>query len=92
MGIYLHDVSNLWIDHREFPGSDEYPPGPLGYSNLIDFNPIEKFEYNMFPFNQWLADGLLVCSISSLDICMSNISRSSSCIDVTSFIPKVTGS
>lgn len=57
-------ASAMYIDGREFPGTDGTPPGPVGY-DFAYFNaaPSITIYYAMFPLNQWLADGLLVCSI-----------------------------
>ena len=63
--IHLNNSSTLYIDNREFPGNDEYPPGPLGYSNIFDLTGIAVVFKIMFPLNQWLADGLLVGPLSN---------------------------
>ena len=60
----LEIKSILYINDREFPGSDEFLPGPLGYYDVIAVRPINTAVNAMFPLNQWLADGLLVSSIS----------------------------
>ena len=55
-----------YIDNRRFPGDDVYPPGPVGYQYFTDFEAVNAFSRVMFPLNQWLADGLLVSSVSNL--------------------------
>jgi hypothetical protein len=61
--------SNSYIDSREFPGANGLFPGPIGYQAFA--NSTHKvtsiISTILFPFNQWLADGLLVSSIS--DFC-----------------------
>lgn len=61
--MVLHKLSNWYINNRNFPGDDEDPPGPFGYSGFVDPKPIKVAYALMFPLNQWLADGLLVCFI-----------------------------
>ena len=63
--VYLNDTSIIYIDNREFPGSDEYPPGPIGYFTILYTKATTTLVNCMFPLNQWLADGLLVGSIST---------------------------
>lgn len=61
-GLYLQSTS--YIDERAFPGVDTIPPGPIGYQYLIIDDPLNSICYVVFYLNQWLADGLLVSSIS----------------------------
>lgn len=56
----LEIKSILYIDDREFPGSEEFLPGPLGYYDVIAVRAINTAVNAMFPLNQWLADGLLL--------------------------------
>jgi hypothetical protein len=65
IGIILNSVVVGYINNREYPGNGGlYPPGPLGYSYLPTTDAIYAVYSAMFPLNQWLADGLLVGSIS----------------------------
>ena len=54
-----------YVNNREFPGNDEFPPGPFGYSISLGTKAINVVFDIMFPLNQWLADGLLVGPISN---------------------------
>ena len=63
--INLHIQSISYIDNREFPGGEVQPPGPLGYQLLIYSKPISIVANLMFLLCNWLADGLLVSSVSS---------------------------
>lgn len=59
------DVESVsFIDNREFPPTDELPPGPVGYQATIWSDPSSIVTTVVYPLNQWLADGLLV----SLDL------------------------
>lgn len=60
MNLKTHSVS--YVEDREFPGAEEFPPGPLGWQFFTNHDGINKFPKVMFPLNQWLADGLLVSS------------------------------
>ena len=52
-----------FIDNREFSGEDGSSPGPMGITdNATIIAPLVV----AFPLRQWLADGLLVSSVSSL--------------------------
>jgi hypothetical protein len=64
-GIYLYWVSVSCVNNREFPGNDEYPPGPYGYGDILSSKPLAAIYGAMFPLNQWLVDGLLVGRISN---------------------------
>ena len=59
MGLNVQSISH--IDNREFPGNDQFPPGPLGYKELI-FTKATCLFPNLIglQLNQWLADSLLV--------------------------------
>ena len=65
LGISLVEAPILYINDREFPGNDEYPPGPIGYNSVLATNAATIVYYVIFPLNQWLADGLLVGRISN---------------------------
>lgn len=58
--------SVIFINGREFPGAQggEIPPGPLGYSDILFPQAINIVCEITFQFNQWLADGFLVRSLS----------------------------
>ena len=58
MGLNVQSISH--IDNRELPGNDQFPPGPLGYKELI-FTKATCLFPNLIglQLNQWLADGLL---------------------------------
>ena len=59
------NLSTCYINDREYPGNDKSPPGPIGYSYVLD-RKTETFVFDaMFPLNQWLADGLLVRLVSN---------------------------
>jgi hypothetical protein len=60
--INLHIQSISYIDNREFPGVDGGLPGPFGYQFYIYSEAISVVTTATFPFNQWIADGLLVSS------------------------------
>jgi hypothetical protein len=55
-------LSICYIDNREFPGADKYPPGPFGYLLFIYSEPLNVVASVMFLLNTLLADGLLVSS------------------------------
>jgi hypothetical protein len=62
----LHLLPFSYIDNREFPGDDEVLvfPGPLGYRIFLTSKMIGVFPNIMGLINSWLADGLLVSSVS----------------------------
>ena len=74
-----------YVDNREFPGNDELPPGPNGYQLFTAFLPTTFVPAVMFIINHWLADGLLVSSVSHPTTCVSNVGHSSSFIVVILF-------
>ena len=76
-----------FVDNREFPGNDEYPPGPIGYDDILGFTAATTVLDAMFPLSQWLADGLLVDLIFNSVVYVFDVGRSSSCIVAMSFIP-----
>jgi hypothetical protein len=80
-----------YINNREFPGSDEYPPGPIGYDYTLDAKVATTVLYVMFPLNQWLADGLLVGPISNPAARVFNVGYSPSCIVAMAFISGTIG-
>ena len=86
-GIVFNWLSIEYINNREFPGNDEFPPGPLGYDYLLSLGATSTVFNAMFPLNQWLADGLLVSPILNSVASVYNVGRSSSYIGVMSFIP-----
>ena len=86
IGIGLNYSFIERIDNREFPGDDEFPPGPNGYDDLLAFKATTVVSVAMFPLNQWLADGLLVGPITDSPTQMFNVGHSSSCIVAMLFI------
>ena len=67
VGINRDVFSISYIDGREFPGDEILLPGPCGYETFVyvTYGAISIVSGLMFPFNQWLADGLLVSSVSN---------------------------
>ena len=64
-GMVLNAESVAYIDNREFPGVEgAYPVGPMGYQAFIRSRPLGMIPSLMFFLNNWLADGLLVSSLS----------------------------
>ena len=59
-GISFDTQSTSYVDYRGFPGTRELPPGPVAYQYLVYLRPATVIDNAMVPFNQWLADGLLV--------------------------------
>ena len=80
--------STVFIDIRNFPGTEGYPPGPIGGRTTISSaNHAHVILVNFPGFaNQWLNDGLLVSSISNSAACGCYI-HSSSYIVAMSFMP-----
>ena len=77
----------VFIDIRNFPGTEEYPPGPLGgamISNASD--PWVALLGIPAPVSQWLSNGFLVSSVSSSAAC-GRYSHPSSYIVAMRFIP-----
>ena len=63
MNLNVQSIS--FIDNREFPGVEGVlPPGPLGYQFFIYSKALSVIPNVMFLLNNWLADGLLVGSLS----------------------------
>ena len=62
-GTGFEYLSTEYINNREFPGDDEFPPGPIGYDFLLALKASATVFHAMFPLNQWLADGLLVSPV-----------------------------
>lgn len=87
VGIDLSTLFILYINNRDFPGRGEYPPGPLGYDVVLNSNATSTVLFVMPSLNQWLADGLLVGSVSNPVAWLLNVCCSSSCIVATLFIP-----
>lgn len=72
--ITLNILSVSYIDNREFPGAiGLLPPGPIGYQYLTYTDASNVVATLMFLLNNWLADGLLVSSISSSVVQMSQV-------------------
>ena len=81
--INLNILSGCYIDNREFPAIDGVlPPGPFGYQAFTYSGRIESLSYVTFLLNNWLADGLLVSSISGSYTQVSNTSHSSCTVAV----------
>ena len=73
----LDRQSATYVDNRNFPGIDgELPPGPLGYEVLGGSDPFIIIPNLTTMLNQWLADGLLVGSVSVSVNQISNVSSS----------------
>ena len=62
MQLYLQ--SACYVDNREFPGFKGLPGGPLGYRWSIYSGALGIVPNLMFFLNNWLADALLVGSLS----------------------------
>ena len=65
VGITLSGYGISYIEGRRFLGYGEYPPGPLGYGDILNTKAVITVFSIMFPLNQWLADGLLVGPVSN---------------------------
>ena len=65
VAMNLNVQSLCYIDNRQFPGKDVVPPGPFGYQLFLYSNPLSIVPNFMFLLNNWLADGLLVGSVSN---------------------------
>ena len=64
-GINLDIQSVSYIDNRDFPGAEGMiPPGPFGYEWSIAPSALNVTPNVMFAMCNWLADGLLVSSLS----------------------------
>ena len=73
--LYLESIS--YVDDRGFPGAKGIPPGPVGYQYLIGTDSLTTLCYLIVYLNQWLADGLLVSSVSMSAISVSHMAASS---------------
>ena len=62
MTLDLQSIS--YIDNRGFFDDVVRAPGPLGYQTLVFSDAINIVPNTMFLLNNWLADGLLVSSVS----------------------------
>ena len=62
--------STVFVDIRSFPGTEEYPSGPIGGTIVFTANAARAILIS-FPgsVNQWLSDGLLVSSVSNSAAC-----------------------
>ena len=79
--------STVFIDIRHFPGTEEYPPGPIGGRTIFSTDPAHVTLVGFPGFvNQWLSDGLLVSSISN-SAAFGCYSHSSSYIVAMSLMP-----
>ena len=92
--VYLNTRSISYLNNREFPGVEgTLPPGPLAYQLFITPGAFGTVPLVSSTLNNWLADGLLVSSLS--DACsliyVSN-AGSSSFIVVMSSTPRISGS
>jgi hypothetical protein len=65
IGMTLDIQSICDVDNRLFSGSEILPPGPLGCQILTYTKAIGIVPSVVWLVNQWLADGLLVSSMSS---------------------------
>ena len=81
-----------FVDNREFPGTDQFPPGPLGYQYFIYSAPLAIVGNLMFLLNNWLADGLLVSSVPGPILRAPHRSYSCSSIVATLFSTRGPGS
>ena len=81
LGIGLYYLSFIYIDNREFPGNDKYPPGLIGYDMVLNLKATSTVFFIIFPLNQQLADGLLVGLIPNSVGWVSHVGCPSSCID-----------
>ena len=51
----------IYMNAREFPGTDDWPMEPLGYLlDLPKFVAVASISSSVIQVNQWLIDGLLV--------------------------------
>jgi hypothetical protein len=74
MGLNLGSIS--FIDNREYPGVEGeggVAPGPLGYQVLIHPTALSVVPSVMFLLNYWLADGLLVSSLTNSALARSGV-------------------
>ena len=63
----LEIISVSYVDDREFPGIEGFmPPGPLGYRLIASSMMLGIVPNIMLFLNNWLADGLLVSSLSGV--------------------------
>ena len=62
--INIYFLSVVYIDNREFTGTDGYTSGPIGYEGLVSTGTLKVASNVLFVLNQWLADGLLASSMS----------------------------
>ena len=52
IGIGFNHLFIEYINNRGFPGNGDYPPGPLGYDGILDFDATTVVFEVMFPLNQ----------------------------------------
>ena len=72
-GMSIRNESVAYIDDREFPGiKGVLPPGPLGYRQFTSSKALEVIPTAMFALSNWLADGLLVSSLSDAALTRAN--------------------
>ena len=86
-GMTLDIQSVSYIDGREFTGDALLPPGPLGYQVGIYSKAIGIVPSVALLLNQWLSDGLLVCSTMIAVVHAPNVRPSSSFIVATLSMP-----
>jgi hypothetical protein len=82
MSLDIQSIS--YIDNRGFSDDAVGGPGPLGYQTLIFSEAINIVPNTMFLLNNWLADGLLVGSVSN------SVARVSDVCDTFSSIAAIT--
>ena len=64
--MYLQIQSISYIDNRNFPGVEGFlPPGPIAYQVYISLEAISIIPSVALALSNWLADGLLVSSLSN---------------------------
>ena len=73
--LNLGILSICYIDNRGFLGNDRLPPGPAAYQFFIYSDAISVVPNFMFVLNTWLADGLLVSSVSTSTAQVSYVDR-----------------
>ena len=85
--INLNIVTASYVNNREFTGTDELRPGPLGYQNLAFYETTGVISTVMFLLNNWLADGLLVNFTLGYTTQESDVGHQFSFIVVTPSMP-----
>ena len=81
-----YTMSTEYVGNRGFPGTDDFPPGPIGYDCIyFTIGPFKNVYSVMFPLSQWLADGLVVGLVLKSATWMSHMVHSSSYTVAISF-------